>query len=310
MAGQDAGRSSGSQVPTVPASVSGLPISPLCLRGQPAQSSPQWAAWAGGCGLGAGHSGTGCEHRAYEAHCRSRLWKIQIRNTILDLLVILFHCLLLFYGRVKRSTRVGTDMFQETFSSQESVFLERELAAFVSKGTGGEHCRLCGPEQRRAAGDSPPGACTQTCGFLSRGRLLKATQADFVLPADPGEGQLSPCHTTSCISIGVGLMEWHRVTGGRSLTVACPAAPLTFCNPALDASQQEAVLFALSQKELAIIHGPPGTGKTTTVVEIILQAVKRGSKVGVGTASPRTPVPRVCRACRPLKGPSQVPGLG
>uniref|UniRef100_A0A8C6FZD0 DNA-binding protein SMUBP-2 n=1 Tax=Moschus moschiferus TaxID=68415 RepID=A0A8C6FZD0_MOSMO len=55
--------------------------------------------------------------------------------------------------------------------------------------------------------------------------------------------------------------------------------PLTFCNPALDASQQEAVLFALSQKELAIIHGPPGTGKTTTVVEIVLQAVKRGSKV-------------------------------
>ena len=75
---------------------------------------------------------------------------------------------------------------------------------------------------------------------------------------------------TSCISIRVGLRERHWVTGGRSLTVACPAAPLTFCNPALDASQQEAVLFALSQKELAIIHGPPGTGKTTTVVEIIL----------------------------------------
>ncbi|KAB1251417.1 DNA-binding protein SMUBP-2 [Camelus dromedarius] len=62
----------------------------------------------------------------------------------------------------------------------------------------------------------------------------------------------------------------------------CPASeipPLTFCNASLDASQKEAVLFALSQKELAIIHGPPGTGKTTTVVEIILQAVKQGSKV-------------------------------
>lgn len=106
------------------------------------------------------------------------------------------------------------------------------------------------------------------------------------------------------------MRERHWVTGGRSLTVACPAALLTFCNPALDTSQQEAVLFALSQKELAIIHGPPGTGKTTTVVEIILQAVKRGSKVGVGTASPQTPVTRVCRARRPLKGPSQVPGLG
>ena len=111
MAGQDARRSSGCQVPMLPASVSGLPISPLCPRGQPAPSSPHWAVWAGGCGLGAGHSGTGSEHRAYEADCRSRLWKIQIRNTILDLLVILFHCLLLFYGRVKRSTRVGTDMF-------------------------------------------------------------------------------------------------------------------------------------------------------------------------------------------------------
>lgn len=50
-------------------------------------------------------------------------------------------------------------------------------------------------------------------------------------------------------------------------------------NPRLDDSQKEAVTFALSQKEVAIIHGPPGTGKTTTVVEIILQAVKQGLKV-------------------------------
>lgn len=61
---------------------------------------------------------------------------------------------------------------------------------------------------------------------------------------------------------------------------AFPAAPLKFYNTALDASQKEAVSFALSQKELAIIHGPPGTGKTTTVVEVILQAVKQGLKVG------------------------------
>ncbi|XP_063294197.1 DNA-binding protein SMUBP-2 [Pelobates fuscus] len=54
---------------------------------------------------------------------------------------------------------------------------------------------------------------------------------------------------------------------------------LDFFNPSLDDSQKEAVIFALGQREVAIVHGPPGTGKTTTVVEIILQAVKQGLKI-------------------------------
>lgn len=76
-----------------------------------------------------------------------------------------------------------------------------------------------------------------------------------------------------------------QVSLGSSLIAdngASPTAPLTFYNTTLDPSQKEAVSFALAQKELAIIHGPPGTGKTTTVVEIILQAVKQGLKVGEG----------------------------
>ncbi|XP_071392360.1 DNA-binding protein SMUBP-2 [Centroberyx affinis] len=54
---------------------------------------------------------------------------------------------------------------------------------------------------------------------------------------------------------------------------------VAFFNSDLDDSQREAVSFALSQREVAVIHGPPGTGKTTTVVEIILQAVKQGQKI-------------------------------
>ncbi|XP_029908705.1 DNA-binding protein SMUBP-2 [Myripristis murdjan] len=56
-------------------------------------------------------------------------------------------------------------------------------------------------------------------------------------------------------------------------------AEVAFLNSDLDDSQREAVSFALSQREVAVIHGPPGTGKTTTVVEIILQAVKQGQKI-------------------------------
>ena len=53
----------------------------------------------------------------------------------------------------------------------------------------------------------------------------------------------------------------------------------------LNAAQQEAVRFALAAQDLAIIHGPPGTGKTTTVVELIRQAVRRDEKVLACTPS-------------------------
>jgi len=44
----------------------------------------------------------------------------------------------------------------------------------------------------------------------------------------------------------------------------------------LNPSQEDAVRQALGSEELFLIHGPPGTGKTTTSVEIILQAVRSG----------------------------------
>ena len=57
-------------------------------------------------------------------------------------------------------------------------------------------------------------------------------------------------------------------------------APLALeMEPHFNASQRQAIEFAMSARDIAIIHGPPGTGKTTTVVELIRQTVLRGSKV-------------------------------
>lgn len=46
---------------------------------------------------------------------------------------------------------------------------------------------------------------------------------------------------------------------------------------ALNPWQQQAVSRILSMQDLAIVHGPPGTGKTTTIVEAVRQCVHQGS---------------------------------
>lgn len=53
--------------------------------------------------------------------------------------------------------------------------------------------------------------------------------------------------------------------------------PLRF--PWLNATQEEAVNKVLHAKDVAIVHGPPGTGKTTTLVEAVYETLHRENQV-------------------------------
>ncbi len=60
---------------------------------------------------------------------------------------------------------------------------------------------------------------------------------------------------------------------------------LNFRNQQLNKSQQQAVAGIIQNEQITIVHGPPGTGKTTTLIEAIIQLIKTGEKVLVSAPS-------------------------
>ena len=83
---------------------------------------------------------------------------------------------------------------------------------------------------------------------------------DRTIAADGRLGQLSDLLYTPTVKAG-------------ELTFS----PLRF--PYLNASQQDAVNKVMRAKDVAVVHGPPGTGKTTTLVEAIYETLRRESQV-------------------------------
>jgi superfamily I DNA and/or RNA helicase len=78
---------------------------------------------------------------------------------------------------------------------------------------------------------------------------------------------------------GERLAELRDILLGQSEPAYRPETPFEPLDPFLNPSQSDAIRFALSARDLAVLHGPPGTGKTTAVVELIRQAIRRDSKV-------------------------------
>ena len=76
---------------------------------------------------------------------------------------------------------------------------------------------------------------------------------------------------------GNRLAELRDIFHGNAPTSTYHFAPTRF--PWLNPSQEEAVNKVLWAKDVAVVHGPPGTGKTTTLVEAIYETLHRENQV-------------------------------
>ena len=76
---------------------------------------------------------------------------------------------------------------------------------------------------------------------------------------------------------GNRLADLRDIFHGTQKTSTFSFAPTRF--PWLNPTQEEAVNKVMHAKDVAIVHGPPGTGKTTTLVEAIYETLHRENQV-------------------------------
>lgn len=75
----------------------------------------------------------------------------------------------------------------------------------------------------------------------------------------------------------------REVLLGKAPALRRETGPVRF--PWLNASQEKAVNQVLCAKEVAVVHGPLGTGKTTTLVEAVYETLHRENQVMVSAQS-------------------------
>lgn len=83
---------------------------------------------------------------------------------------------------------------------------------------------------------------------------------------------------------GDRMAELRNILFGKQSALFSPT-PHTFSIPSLNESQNAAVNQIAAARDVAIIHGPPGTGKTTTLVQAIKILVQEESTVLVTAPS-------------------------
>ena len=95
-------------------------------------------------------------------------------------------------------------------------------------------------------------------------------------------------HTSECMQKAVKELDsnprlfnvFQSVHGDTSFgEFSVSTAGLSFQNEGLNESQQQAVGAMVVNEELMLLHGPPGTGKTTTLIEGIVQQIRNKKRI-------------------------------
>ena len=138
--------------------------------------------------------------------------------------------------------------------------------------------------------------------YMSFTATVSYAEADRMVVALPDSGRLADLQRAEPIGVQLFFDETSyrlmfdaldrvaRAKTGRLAALrdifytATPARQLSFEPtrfPWLNSSQEQAVNEVMRAKDVAIVHGPPGTGKTTTLVEAIYETLRRESQVMV-----------------------------
>lgn len=141
------------------------------------------------------------------------------------------------------------------------------------------------------AGASPRHRFGGTVSYVDGNRMVVAVADDAYLPALEANGEragvmLSFDETTyramfdalDCLAKAKSpLAELRDLVYSRRQTTELSCGDMGFSY--LNESQQRGVNKVLRAREVAVLHGPPGTGKTTTLVEAVYETLRRESQV-------------------------------
>ena len=142
------------------------------------------------------------------------------------------------------------------------------------------------------------GAIVAVLAKRKPGRIAVVIEADDLEALDAGAMHLDRDEPTATFDRGaraIGRMRDAKAgtDEARLRDVLFGEKPPRYAKPPevtwrdreLNEPQRVAVTHALAAQDIALIHGPPGTGKTRTLVEVIRQKVALGEKLLVTAAS-------------------------